>query len=288
MFEIEGFLRRRHTRQWQQSLLDVGRVNVGFASWLAGPVVASSALGQLFTCLALLSIVAVPHVQSEEALADVEKAVRAKFSAPSVELAVESVERSEIPGVYRVELTDGPVVYSSADGSFFVVGDLYAVESDGLVNVAELRRSEARKEVLAAVPKTDQIVFTPDGGTKSFITVFTDVSCFYCQKLHKEVPELNKRGIEVRYLAYPREGLGSKGFRQLASAWCASDQQSTLTRLKNREDLDENVCPGNPVADQFALGQQLGVRGTPAIVLPGGEMIPGYKSADELLTLLLP
>ncbi|MEM6301183.1 MAG: DsbC family protein [Pseudomonadota bacterium] len=288
MFEIEGFLRRRRTRQRQQSLLDVGRANVGFASWLAGPVVVSSALGQMFTCLALLSIVAVPHVQSEEALADVEKAVRAQFSAPSVELAVKSVERSEIPGVYRVELTDGPVVYSSADGSFFVVGDLYAVESDGLVNVAELRRSEARKEVLAAVPKTDQIVFAPDGGTKSFITVFTDVSCFYCQKLHKEVPELNKRGIEVRYLAYPREGLGSKGFRQLASAWCASDQQSTLTRLKNREDLDENVCPGNPVADQFALGQQLGVRGTPAIVLPGGEMIPGYKSADELLTLLLP
>jgi thiol:disulfide interchange protein DsbC len=116
--------------------------------------------------------------------------------------------------------------------------------------------------------------------------VFTDVSCFYCQKLHKEVPELNRRGVEVRYLAYPRQGIGSPGFRQLASAWCADDRQTTLTRLKNREELPENVCPGNPIAEQFELGQQLGVRGTPAIVTSAGEMLPGYRSADDLIGLL--
>jgi thiol:disulfide interchange protein DsbC len=130
------------------------------------------------------------------------------------------------------------------------------------------------------------IIFSPEGETRAHITVFTDVSCFYCQKLHKEVPELNKRGVEVRYLAYPRSGLDSPGYRQLATAWCASDRQDAITKLKAQQSVPENVCEENPVADQFALGQQLGVRGTPAMVTETGTMIPGYQSADDLMVTL--
>jgi thiol:disulfide interchange protein DsbC len=100
------------------------------------------------------------------------------------------------------------------------------------------------------------------------------------------VPELNKRGVEVRYLAYPRSGVGSESYRQLASAWCAEDPQDTLTRLKNREVVADNVCKGNPVAAQYELGGKLGVRGTPAIITESGQMIPGYQSADDLIATL--
>jgi thiol:disulfide interchange protein DsbC len=113
--------------------------------------------------------------------------------------------------------------------------------------------------------------------------VFTDSTCFYCQKLHKEVPELNRKGIEVRYLAYPRAGVGSDSYRQLATAWCSDNPQEALTKLKNREAVDDNVCPGNPVADQYALGGKLGVTGTPAIVTESGQLIPGYQAADQLI-----
>lgn len=209
-----------------------------------------------------------------------------RFADPAVGLEVESVERSEVPGLYQVQLRDGPIVYSTEDGSYFILGDLFYVGPAGFVNLAEEKRSEGRRDALAKVPGSKKIVFPAQGETRAYITVFTDVSCFYCQKLHREVPELNRRGVEVRYLAYPRQGIGSAGFRQLASAWCADDRQDTLTRLKNREELPENVCPGNPVAEQFELGKQLGVRGTPAIVTPSGEMIPGYRSADDLVSLL--
>jgi thiol:disulfide interchange protein DsbC len=130
------------------------------------------------------------------------------------------------------------------------------------------------------------IIFSPQGEPRAHITVFTDVSCFYCQKLHKEVPELNKRGVEVRYLAYPRSGLDSPGYRQLVTAWCATDRQDTLTRLKGKESVPENVCADNPVAAQYELGQQLGVRGTPAMVTEDGTLIPGYQSADDLMVTL--
>ena len=92
--------------------------------------------------------------------------------------------------------------------------------------------------------------------------------------------------MEVRYLAYPRAGLASDGYRQLASAWCSADPRDALTRLKNKLKVSENVCAGNPIASQFELGQEVGVRGTPAIVTESGRMLPGYQTADELIATL--
>ena len=201
---------------------------------------------------------------------------------PAIGLEVESVEASEMPGVYAVQRANGPVIYTHADGSYFIVGDLHANGPDGLVNLTEKKRDGARAELLAEVKAEDMIVFSPEGETKAHVTVFTDVTCYYCQKLHLEVPELNKMGIEVRYLAYPRAGVGSDGYNKLATAWCADNPQDTLTRLKAKQAVAEKVCEPNPVAQQFQLGAKVGVRGTPAIVTAEGKLIPGYKPAAEL------
>ena len=216
----------------------------------------------------------------------IEKALRAKLDNPAVGLKVASVATSEMPGIYAVQFDNGPMVYATEDGSYFLVGDLFAVRSDGFVNLAEQRRDAMRVEQLAAVATEDMIVFPAKGEARTHITVFTDATCFYCQKLHQEVPALNQRGVEVRYLAYPRAGVGSDGYRQLATAWCSDNPQDTLTRLKNREQVTDQVCPGNPISSQFELGQVVGVRGTPAIITAEGKMIPGYQSADDLMVTL--
>ena len=217
--------------------------------------------------------------------AEVDK-LRAALEVGTTGLKVGTVKTSEIPGLYEVQFVNGPMVYATTKGDFFIVGDIFGVGPTGYVNLAEKRRDGERVEQLAEVKIDDMIVFSPEGEKRATVTVFTDVSCFYCQKLHKEVPELNKRGVEVRYLAYPRAGVGSEAFRQLASAWCADDKQATMTALKNRETVPENVCAGNPVADHYLLGQKMGVRGTPAIVTDTGQMIPGYQSADDLIVTL--
>lgn len=212
--------------------------------------------------------------------------LRDKLEVPNPGLKIQSVTTSDIPNMYEVQFQEGPLVYTTRDGSYFVVGDVFTVGPTGYVNLTEKRRDGMRLERLADVDSKDMIVFPAEGEPRAHITVFTDTTCFYCQKLHKEVPELNKRGVEVRYLAYPRAGIGSPGFEQLVSAWCADDRQGTLTRLKNRETLPNKSCPGNPVADQYALGQELGVRGTPAIITESGQMIPGFQAADELMVTL--
>lgn len=223
---------------------------------------------------------------AEPVSANVEEALRKMLESPANGLKVASIEASEIAGMFAVQFEEGPLVYASASGQFFIVGDLFTVGPAGYVNLAEKRRDGMRAEEMAAVESADMIIFPAEGEARSHISIFTDITCFYCQKLHREVPELNKRGVEVRYLAYPRAGMDSEGFRKLATAWCADNPPLILTRLKNGESVPDKVCKDTPIAGQYQLGQSLGVRGTPAIVTADGQMIPGYQSADELMVTL--
>ena len=116
---------------------------------------------------------------------------------------------------------------------------------------------------------------------KTAITVFTDIDCGYCRKLHQEVPELNRLGIEVRYLAYPRAGLESESYDKIVSAWCADDQRLALTRAKTGKKIESRDCK-NPVAQHFALGGAVGVTGTPSIIFEDGRLLPGYLPAERL------
>lgn len=212
--------------------------------------------------------------------------VRSALERPELGLAVETVEASDIPGLYAVQFANGPVVYATADGSHFIIGDLHEVTADGFVNVTEKRRDDKRVKLIAGVDEKDMIVFSPEGETRAHVNVFTDVTCFYCQKLHREVPQLNAMGIEVRYLAYPRGGPGSEGHRKLVTAWCAEDRQDVLTKLKAKQSVPQQSCENNPVDEQFSLGRQAGVTGTPAIVTAEGQLIPGYQPADQLAATL--
>lgn len=195
-------------------------------------------------------------------------------------------EPTEVDSIIRVELTGGRPVYVVKGTEYFFVGELYRAAADDLVNVTEQEKVGLRKELLAKASVGDMIVFAPEGEVKKHITVFTDVDCGYCQKLHREVPELNAMGIEVRYMAFPRAGVGSPSYQKIASAWCAENPQDALTKVKNREEIPTNVCDGNPVEAQYVLGQQMGVTGTPTILFDEGESIPGYLPAKDLAARL--
>lgn len=242
------------------------------------PTIAAALLG---ACLSLLTAATLAQPVSKAIQEKLTKALESGNQG----LEVGTIRASEMPGMFEVELTNGPILYSTEKGDYFIVGDLYSVTPQGYVNLAEQRRDAQRVARLDAVDTKDMIVFSPKEKPRAHITVFTDVTCYYCQKLHAEVPELNRLGIEVRYLAYPRAGVGSEGFYKLETAWCASNPQDVLTRLKNKEQVPTQSCD-NPIAGQYQLGQELGVRGTPAIITETGKMIPGYQSATDLVASL--
>lgn len=211
---------------------------------------------------------------------DAERLV-SKLKSLRPDIPIEAVSSTPIPGIYALELAGGTVFYGTADGRYLFAGDLYELGENDLINLAEAGRTDKRRELMDTVAKKDMLIFSPSGATKAAINVFTDVDCGYCQKLHQEVPALNAMGVEVRYLAYPRAGVGSRSYQKIVSAWCAEDPNAALTKLKARESIPDATCP-NPVAEQFELGREMGVNGTPAIVLQNGRLLPGYMPADDL------
>lgn len=208
-------------------------------------------------------------------------AILARIESARAGMPITRISPAPVPGLYAVELADATTFYATTDGRHLIAGDLYEVGADGFVNRTEDLRAGKRVALLDAVATDDMIVFSPEGDVRGVVNVFTDVDCGFCQRLHQEVPELNAMGVEVRYLAYPRAGIGSASADKLVSAWCAADPRVALTRLKAGSPVEPRTC-ANPVASQYRLGRELGVRGTPALFLEDGRLLPGYMPAQAL------
>ncbi|MBM3105373.1 bifunctional protein-disulfide isomerase/oxidoreductase DsbC [Pseudomonas sp. P66] len=215
-----------------------------------------------------------------------EQAIRKTLQTLELGLPVESVASSPLNGLYEVKLQGGRVLYASPDGQFVMQGYLYQIQDGKPVNLTEKTERQAIAKTVNAIPAAEMVVYPAKGETKSHITVFTDTTCPYCHKLHAEVPELNRRGIEVRYVAFPRQGLGSAGDEQLQAVWCSSDRKGALDKMIDGKEIKAAKC-ANPVSKQFQLGQSIGVNGTPAIVLEDGQVIPGYQPAPQVAKLAL-
>ncbi|MCA1771482.1 MAG: DsbC family protein [Halomonas sp.] len=202
------------------------------------------------------------------------------------EMPVEQVSETPMEGIYHVRLENGETFYSNADGSHFLVGDLYENADSGLVNLTEQARNQERADAIAAIPESDRVVFRGDETPKATVVVFTDPSCPYCVKLHETVPELNERGIAVHYLAFPRSGVSADAGRTLQQVWCADNPSEAMSRSKQGETLSSSASCDNPVAEQYEMGRALGVQGTPAIILPDGQMVPGFVPPDRMMEML--
>jgi thiol:disulfide interchange protein DsbC len=209
---------------------------------------------------------------------------------PRVEVAgripgakVDQLKATPIPGMY--EYTRGTeIAYVTADGKYAISGDLFDLAKND--NLTEQHRRELRSKLIAAVPEDQMLIFGPKD-PKYTITVFTDVDCAYCRKLHSDMAELNRLGVRVRYMFYPRSGPNTESWKKAEAVWCSANRNDALTQAKLGAKLDlTKTCDANPVAREYALGQNLGVRGTPAIVTEHGDYLAGYMPPRELVQQL--
>jgi thiol:disulfide interchange protein DsbC len=196
---------------------------------------------------------------------------------------IEDLQPSPIPGIYEF-MQGADVSYLTVDGKYFIDGNVYDMKSRS--NLTEELRSHVRVALLSAVPESQMVIFSPPN-PKYTITVFTDVDCQYCRKLHSEMAELNKLGIRVRYMFYPRSGPGTESWHKAEVVWCSPNRNEALTHAKTGATLDlSKTCAATPVAREYELGQNLGVRGTPAIFTEQGDYISGYMTPHDLVAQL--
>ncbi|UZE95245.1 DsbC family protein [Alkalimarinus alittae] len=211
----------------------------------------------------------------------VDKDIRAQLGASLPALNITSIEKTSFSGLFEVSSTSDQPLLVSADGKYIIAGEVYHLDGLKITNITEQKREVGRAGTMAAIPESEKLSFVPKGETKATITVFTDIDCGYCRKLHKEVPKLNAMGVRVDYLGYPRAGVGSQSYNKLVSAWCADDPMSAMTKAKSGTTIPNKSCD-NPIARHLELGQRVGVTGTPAIVLESGKLLPGYAPAETL------
>jgi thiol:disulfide interchange protein DsbC len=215
------------------------------------------------------------------AVADDEAAVKAALARSFPNAADAVLRQVPIAGLYEVEI-DGQVFYVSGDGKFFLVGDLWDLGSQK--NLTEAQREKIAVRVLDGVGDRNMIVIGPRDAKRT-ITVFTDVDCPYCVRLHQDVPELNKNGVRVRYLLYPRSGIGGETYKKSVAVWCATDRAKAIGIAKAGGRIDLKTCD-NPVAQHYETGHKLGVSGTPTIFLDNGKRLGGYMPAGNMLAVL--
>ena len=198
------------------------------------------------------------------------------------ELDREDVRPSPLPGVYEISL-GARMAYISADAKYLIQGDLYDVATEE--NLTEKRRMAARVQSLDSVGESSMIIFGAED-EKRTITVFTDIDCGYCRKLHREIDGYNAEGFTVRYLFFPRSGPETASWFKAEEVWCAADRNTALTTAKAGGNVESPDCGATPVAQHYQLGRTFGIQGTPAIVSDTGELIPGYVSPNELMQYL--
>ncbi len=200
------------------------------------------------------------------------------------QLKILSISATPLPTIFEVELSTGEILYSDISGDYLFAGDMYQTSSGGLLNLSSSKKQGRSLEKIAAIPEDEMIIFSPDV-VKASITVFTDVDCTYCRKLHSELDQLMAKGIEVRYVAYPRGGLDAGSFDKMVSVWCSDDRKKSLTQAKHGQNIPKLECD-TPILEHYALGNELGISGTPALIFPDGRVIPGYMDADRLAAML--
>lgn len=233
----------------------------------------------LATCVLLASLSSVLHAAGEE------QKIRDAILLAVPGTKIVSIKPSPMAGIFEVEMATS-VVYASADGQYILQGDLIQLKGKQAVSLTEQANAAKRVSLLAGIDRRDQIIFPAKGKAKGVLTVFTDIDCGYCRKLHQEVPAMNKLGIEVRYMAFPRDlprtGPNAGVSQRMNQVWCSTDREHALTQAKQGDDAPPaRANCKSPVAAQFALGQRLGVRGTPAIFTNKGEMIGGFLTAAD-------
>lgn len=190
------------------------------------------------------------------------------------------ITASPVAGLYQV-VAGGQVLYMTKDATFVLDGDLYNMQTR--TNLTENARGAIRLDALDELGEKNMIVYQPKGDVKHTITVFTDIYCPYCVRLHNEMEQYLNNGVKVRYIFVPFKG--PKSVEASVSVWCAKDQNKALSKAKAGDDIEQLSCD-NPVKKHQALAAALGIRGTPAIMLENGHLMPGYVPAGKLIEQL--
>lgn len=261
----------------------------------ASPVIADDGVKQMAEGVAVATdaqaaaeavesvVVEVEDASVQETSVDARHAkVTEAFQVRLPNVPIDSISDAAMPGLYEV-VTDSQVIYVNETVTLLFQGEM--IDLDRGVNLTETRQSGIHMGLINDLGEDKMLVYKSKTPSDRTVTVFTDINCGYCRKLHAEIDTLLEAGVNVRYLMFPRAGLESESRVALESVWCSDDPQTAMTDAKSGIPISPISCD-TPVEEHYKLAEQVGLRGTPLIYLDNGTSIPGYREAKVLVEMI--
>ena len=231
---------------------------------------------KLYLILATLCLVSCSQTEEGEQL-DIKKTISDAY--PTVDIK----DIKKIDNNFHEIIINNQIYYATNDGKYLIIGNVIDLQTKE--SITENTKMKQRLSIINSIEKENLVIYKPEQ-TKHVLTVFTDTSCPYCQKLHNEVPRLLENGIEVRYILFSRNGDGVEAYKQLASAWCSKNKEEAVESLFEGDILDDvDICE-NPLNKNSEYASLLSVEGTPTIFLEDGRVIPGYQNSEKIITFI--
>lgn len=217
-------------------------------------------------------------VQSESTIDEIGE--RLATNLPGID--VSGLAESDFDGLFEL-ISDGQIYYIDENAEYLVDGSL--IRLSDRANLTDARLGGLHMGLIEQIGEESMLIYEPEKSATRSITVFTDISCGYCRRLHAEIETLLEEGVRVRYLLFPRAGLGSQGHKDLESVWCADDPLEAMTNAKAGGRIVPATCD-TPIEQHVALAERVGLRGTPLIYTDSGEKVPGYREAAALASMV--
>lgn len=211
-----------------------------------------------------------------------EAAIRNTLAERNPNLKIERIGASPVAGVFEIVTKDKRIFYTDGKADYVFAGPL--IETATRANLTEQRMEALNMVHYASLPFDKSIPVVRGNGARK-LAVFTDPDCPYCQQLEKELALLND--ITVYVFLYPIASLHPDAEKHAKAIWCAPDRAKSWAAhmLEGKPQNGDTQCK-NPVDALVALGNGLGIAGTPTLVFPNGKRVSGAQSAGQLDTLL--
>ena len=212
---------------------------------------------------------------------EVDLDIRNAVSNAYPDVAIDEIKK--IDENFHEIIINKQIYYATNDGKYLIVGNVINLNTKE--SITENTKMNQRLSIIDSIDMKNFMIFKPKK-TDHILTIFTDTSCPYCQKLHNEIPDLLENNIEIRYVLFSRNGNDVDAYQQLVSAWCSADKVDALEDLFAGDILDDISDCENPIARNFDYAGSLSVEGTPTIFLEDGRIIPGYQNYENILAFI--
>jgi len=188
---------------------------------------------------------------------------------------IKSVNQTAIKGILEIVTSDNTIYYIDESGRYVLYGNL--IDLDRRVNVTQERRDIVTRIDFGSLPLENAI---REGKGKYKLAVFHDPDCPFCRKLYRELKKM--KDVEVYNFIFNLPS-HPEAYDKAKKVYCADNKGKALDRAMGGDDMKGyKLCKTDVVDSNIRLSREIGVTGTPHMILENGMSLRGFRKKEVI------